>query len=124
MLEFLKFNPNLVIVGGFSLYLRGLKSSYTDIDVVALRLTGALKGAQTYETDSIYSQSGKRGFLSLYGVKVDIFIEDDLPEWDMVQDMRCVSLRSMLQYYETILPHVRDNQRPYVLNLIKLITCL
>lgn len=107
MLEQLKNKKDLVFVGGFACYMQGLKASYHDYDVVVLSLTGGLEDARYYLTDSAFSKTGKRAVLET-PLPVDIFIEDDLPEYVEIDGFKCQTVESMIQYYEGILPLVRS----------------
>ena len=120
MLEQLKNKKDLVFVGGFACYMQGLKASYHDYDVVVLSLTGGLEHAHQYITDSAFSSTGRRAVLES-PIPVDIFIEETLPEYVEIDGFKCQTVRSMLDYYLGILPHVRTIWRENINNKINLL---
>lgn len=106
MLKLLKLKPDLVVVGGFAMFLHGLKKEYTDIDVVVRNLDGLGK-VFSYSTNSAFSKSGKRAFIP-GDTKVDIFIEKTLPTYEIKNGFKVQTIKSMISYYEIILPYVQD----------------
>lgn len=98
---------DLVYVGGFAMWLYGLRVSYSDLDVVVTDLKG-LEGAKCYSTPSPHSISGKRAHLVSDKIKIDIFIESNLPEWQMVKGFKCQTVPSMISHYERLLGLVHN----------------
>lgn len=95
----------VVFVGGVSLYLYGLKDTFTDIDVIVPSLINIQKLGTPieYVTDSGFSFSGKRAFLIWEEkYKLDIFVENPVYQVELVEGLRCQSIGGMLKYYEDI----------------------
>lgn len=120
MLDILKAKKDLIFVGGFALYMQGVKSSFKDYDVVVLSLSGGLEHAHQYQTDSSHSISGKRAIIES-PIPVDIFIEDSLPEYVEIDGFRCQTVPSMLDHYRRILPLVRPVWVKIINDKIKLL---
>lgn len=91
---------NLVFVGSVAMNLQGINISPKDIDIVVTDLTG-LKNYIEYSTDSKFSSSGKRAFI-LGEINIDIFIEDQLPHFNIINGFKCVSLESIQVHYLNI----------------------
>lgn len=107
----------VVFVGGISLYIHGLKGTFTDIDIIVPSLTNIQKlGTLTeYVTDSGFSFSGKRAFLIWEEkYKLDIFVENPTYQVKLVEELRCQSIRGMLQYYEDIQTRVKPIWDSYI----------
>ena len=126
MLDFkiIENKADAVIVGSSALYLQGLTNKIpNDIDIVTTSLNNLPKGVIEYDTDSGFSFSGKRAFLIINNsYKIDIFIEDKLPEYIEVNGLKIQTVVSMLKYYESILPRVKDYWLPEINNKIKLLS--
>ena len=126
MLDFkiLKDKADAVIVGSSALYLQGLiKKIPNDIDIITTSIKGLPEGVVEYETDSGFSFSGKRAFCIVENsFKIDIFVEDNLPEYVELNGLKIQTVASMLKYYESILPRVKDYWLPEINNKIKLLS--
>lgn len=126
MLNFkiLKDKADAVIVGSSALYLQGLiKKIPNDIDIITTSIKGLPNGVVEYETDSGFSFSGKRAFCIVENrFKIDIFVEDKLPEYIEVNGLKIQTVASMLKYYESILPRVKEYWLPEINNKIKLLS--
>ena len=122
--EILKDKADAVIVGSSALYLQGLsKKMPNDIDIITTSIKGLPDGVIEYETDSGFSFSGKRAFCIVDDrFKIDIFVEDKLPEYIEVNGLKIQTVVSMLNYYESILPRVKDYWLPEINNKIKLLS--
>ena len=122
--EILKDKADAVIVGSSALYLQGLtKKMPNDIDIITTSIKGLPEGVVEYETDSGFSFSGKRAFCIVENIfKIDIFVEDNLPEYVELNGLKIQTVSSMLKYYESILPRVKDYWLPEINNKIKLLS--
>lgn len=115
---------DLVVVGSTALSLRGLSDRPPkDLDLIV----GSLNGLDnyeitTYETRSVFSGSGRRAFVSLEqtGFIFDIFVESEIPDFDIINGVRVVSVESALRYYRAILPAVDAYHKPAILKYIKI----
>ena len=108
---------DLVYVGSFALYQMGLVQSYRDIDIVVVDLIG-LEGCIAYDSDSGFSSIGKRAFIKSDPV-IDIFIENELPDFIEINGLKCQTLASMLKHYTEILPNVKTFWHKKIDNKIK-----
>ncbi|PIF44302.1 hypothetical protein CLU96_1243 [Chryseobacterium sp. 52] len=113
ILKKLSEKENLVFVGSVSLMLQGFDVEPKDIDIVVTDLNN-LENYTEYETDSKFSFSGKRAYI-LGEICIDIFIEDELPEYTTINGLKCETIFCMKRYYYIILPLVDS----YWQNVIK-----
>ena len=120
MLEELKNIEDLVFVGGFAMHKLGLKESYSDLDVVVTSKE-FLNDITWYETDSAFSGSGIRGFLIYNGIKLDIFLESALPEFEIIDGFKIQTKKSMREYYEKIYNFVKEYWKKDIENKLKLL---
>ena len=120
MLEKLKQIENLVFVGGFAMTKLGIKENYSDIDIVVTD-KDFLKGIIWYETDSAFSGTGIRGFLFDGEIKLDIFLENKLPEFEVIEGFKIQTKKSMREYYEKIYNFVKDYWKQDIENKLKLL---
>lgn len=91
---------NLVFVGSTALKLRGINIIPKDIDIVVTDLTG-LENCIEYTTTSKFSSSGKRAFIR-GEINIDIFLEDQLPHFNLINGYKCVTIESTKDYYLSI----------------------
>lgn len=126
MLDFkiIENKSDAVIVGSSALYLQGLISKEPkDIDIISTSIDGLPEGTVEYTTDSGFSFSGKRAFCIVDGsFKIDIFVEDKLPDYIEIDGLKIQTVASMLSYYQSILPRVKDYWLPEINNKIKLLS--
>jgi hypothetical protein len=87
-----------VIVGGAAMFHHGLVDSYNDIDVVVTNIEG-IEGLNKFDSKSTLSKSGKRAYLD----NVDIFIEEELPEYEVIDGLKVQTKQSMINYYEEVI---------------------
>ena len=126
MLDFkiIENKADAVIVGSSALYLQGLtKKIPNDIDIITTSIKGLPEGVVEYETDSGFSFSGKRAFCIVENrFKIDIFVEDKLPDYIEIDGLKIQTVASMFNYYQSILPRVKDYWLPEINNKIKLLS--
>lgn len=96
----MELKKDLVFVGGFAMFMHGLKKDYTDLDIVVTNLDGLGK-VFSYTTDSAFSKSGKRAFIP-GEIHIDIFIEKQLPEYVVIDGLKIQTINSMKEYYTKI----------------------
>lgn len=120
MLEKLKLIENLVFVGGFAAHKHGKKKEYSDIDIVILD-ENDLPFLKLYNTDSKFSKSGKRGFYVDGNIKLDVFIEEKLPEYTTIDGFKCQTLESIINYYENIYTFVDNHWKNAIDEKLKLL---
>ena len=109
-----------VVVGSTALWLRGMSAAEpNDLDIVVRSLDGIPGDLTAYETDSPFSVSGKKacGFLER-GVKIDIFVEDRIPDFEIIRGIRIQTVASMLRYYQELLPRAKDHWKNGILKKI------
>lgn len=126
MLDFkiIENKADAVIVGSSALYLQGLTNKIpNDIDIITTSMKGLPEGVVEYETDSGFSFSGKRAFCIVEdSFKIDIFVEDKLPYYVEIDGLKIQTVASMLNYYQSILPRVKEYWLPEINNKIKLLS--
>lgn len=104
ILQQLSRKENLVFVGNVAMMFQGIDVIPSDIDIVVTDLSG-LEGYTEYTTDSKFSISGKRAFIT-GEYMIDIFIEDKLPQYVIIDGLKVETLYYMEKYYNRILPLV------------------
>lgn len=119
MLELLKQKENLVFVGGFAFFLHGLKKDYKDVDIVVTDLEG-IPGVTKFITKSHFSKSGKRASLEK-DIYVDIFIEKELPEFEIINGFRVQTKESLINYFEELLSKVDKFWKPIIKSKLKIL---
>lgn len=119
-LEQLKNKEDLVFVGGFAMWKHGIKDCYSDIDIVVKNLDG-IENHTVYETDSKFSKSGKRAFVKTGEIAIDIFIEDDLPEFETIDGCKVRTIKSMIDYFENLLPQVTEHWQNFINQNLKIL---
>lgn len=115
----MRIKEDLVFVGGFAMYLQGIKQSFNDYDVVVISLDG-LHDAITYKTDSKFSKSGNRAFIT--GKRnIDIFIENKLPEYEIIKGVKVATKKAMSEYYSELIPNVSAHWKAIIEQKLKLL---
>ena len=87
-----------VIVGGAAMFHHGLVDSYNDIDVVVTDIND-IEGLNYFESNSTLTKSGKRAYVD----NVDVFIEEELPEYEVINGLKVQTKQSMINYYEEVI---------------------
>lgn len=118
-LKELSIKDNLVFVGSVSLMIQGTNVQPNDIDIVVTDLTG-LDNYMQYTTDSKYSVSGKRAYI--FGdINVDIFIENELPEYTIIDGLKCATLSHTKRFNNDLLSKVDDYWKNVINEKLKLL---
>lgn len=105
---------NLVFVGSVAMMFQGIDVNPKDIDIVVTDLEG-LENYREYTTDSKFSFTGKRAFI-IGEIYIDIFIEERLPEYVIINGLKCETLSFMKKYYLTIHNDLSDNYWKQIIN--------
>lgn len=115
---------DLVVAGSTALFVRGLiDRSPKDLDLIVGSLDGLENfNISTYETRSVFSGSGRRAFVSpeQNGFIFDIFVESEIPDSEIINGVRVVTVEAALSYYRAILPAVDAYHKPAILQYIKI----
>lgn len=110
---------NLVFVGSVAMMLQGIDVKPKDIDIVVTDLIG-LENYTEYTTDSKFSLSGRRAFI-IDEISVDIFIEQELPEYVIINGLKCETFFYMKRFYNVILHQVDDYWKNVIKEKLKLL---
>lgn len=111
---------DFVVVGSLALYLQNsIGREPFDIDCVVLNLDGLPKETISYSTDSKFSTTGKRAFYVDSNLKIDIFVEDKLPEYIIVDGIKVQTVDDMKAYYARIYHQVDDHWKKVITNKLK-----
>lgn len=106
---------DLVVVGSTALFVRGLvERPPRDLDVnVENFLNFEGFDVSQYESRSVFSSSGRRGFAmsEQSGVKLDIFAEPERPEHETINGVRVISKESAIKYLRFVIPLVDDRNK-------------
>jgi hypothetical protein len=78
-----EIKQDVVFIGSFAELLNNYNVSVNDIDIVVLDLEGLdfLGEIEKFQTFSAFSTSKKRGYIKRSDFNIDIFIEEELPEY-------------------------------------------
>jgi len=100
-----KLKKDVVFVGGVSFVHHGIKETAKDIDIVVNDLDGlyGLGEIKEFQTKSPMSKSGNRAYMYVDDIQIDIFIEDELPEYDKVDNVKYESIESLIKFYEHLI---------------------
>lgn len=95
---------DVVFVGGASEYLQGIKKELNDIDISVsdLKVLNEVGYVHRSEDSSFSGLSGKRGFIPLESVLIDVFI-DEKPSYIIVNGFKCETIDSMIALQERTL---------------------
>lgn len=119
LLHKLSKKDNLVFVGSVAMMLQGINVKPKDIDIVVTDLEG-LENYTEYTTDSKFSFSGKRAFIHAE-MSIDIFIEDELPEYILINGLKCETLLFMKKYINYVLINTNEYWKNVLNEKLKLL---
>jgi len=100
-----KLKKDVVFVGGVSFVHHGIKDDAKDIDIVVNNLDGleTLGDIKEFQTKAPMSKSGNRAYTYVDDIQIDIFIEEELPEYDEVDGVKYESIKSLVNHYEELI---------------------
>ncbi len=103
-------NKDVVFVGGIAEMMQGKRDIATDIDICVLNLDGldVFGELQEWNTESPVSISGKRAGLVNKNMILDIFIEEELPEYVEISGLRFETLESLINRYEKVISKLNN----------------
>lgn len=113
-----------MVIGSTALYIHGFKlNKPNDLDIVVRDLDGIYGDLHTYFTYSRHSTSGKRAYILENGIaKIDIFVENNLPDHEIIDGIRVITVPCMLLYYQNLLPKVAEHWKTGILEIIKVLS--
>lgn len=122
--ELTVIKPDFVVVGSMAMVIHDLYSAKpNDLDIVVNDLQGLSGDLHTYFTYSRFSPSGNRAYILENGMaKIDIFVENTLPNYEIIDNIRVSTVNSMLLYYENLLPKVAEHWKTGILEKIKVLS--
>lgn len=96
---------DVVFVGGVALVHYGIKDTAKDIDIVVNDLNGleVLGDIQQFQTNSVMSKSGNRAFINIDGIIIDVFINDDLPEYIDNDGVKYGTTQHLIEFLEDLI---------------------
>lgn len=108
--EIQHLKPDTVFVGGVSEWLQGKRSTTTDIDICVTNLDGlgVLGEIKQWSTDSKFSKSGLRAGIESQEYLIDIFVEQQLPEYIEIDGVKCQTIQSLIQEYSRVIEAIVD----------------
>ena len=100
-----KLKKDVVFVGGVSFVHHGIKETSKDIDIVVNNLEGlyGLGEIKEFQTKSPMSKSGNRAYTYVGDIQVDIFIEDELPEYVEYNGVKYETIESLINFYKQLI---------------------
>jgi hypothetical protein len=103
--EISRCKDDVVIVGSWVSRIHNkLREEPNDIDVVVTSLDG-LEGFGEiicYESKGLYSENAKRCYIKNSDGKIDIWVRDKLPEWEIINGVKYQTIDAQLKYYHKI----------------------
>lgn len=111
---------DVVFVGGTSEYIQGYKDELNDIDI-SINNTEKLEEfgyVHTSFDNSFYGLSGKRAFIPLQSVLIDVFVDELKPEFILVNGFKCQTIESMIELREKTLKYTFNGNYENRLKLI------
>ena len=96
---------DVVFVGSTSLYYIDKTISPKDIDIVVNSLDGLdiFGEIKTWETKSPMSLSGQRAHIKRDDFDIDIFIEPNLPEYDLIDGVKFQTIEKFKSFIEVLI---------------------
>jgi hypothetical protein len=97
---------DLVFVGSMvNIANRKKHDAPNDLDIVITSVDGLETFGEVIieETESIHSKSGKRSQIVYNGIQIDIFIEDELPPYDVINGIKFAKVDYMISRYTELL---------------------
>ncbi|MDR6548541.1 hypothetical protein J2810_004631 [Chryseobacterium rhizosphaerae] len=106
--------PSVVFVGGTSEYLQGFRSELNDIDISTKSPELLWKFGYVFrgQNKSLYGLSGQRAFIKNQGILIDIFVDDNVPDFINVGKFKCQTVESMLKLSEDTKIYNKDLLSP------------
>lgn len=103
-LEVLSKIDDVIFAGGTSEFIQGIKKELRDIDISVknFEVLNSIGYVHKSEDHSFYGASGKRGFIPLENVLIDVFIDQSI-EYITVNGFKCETVSSMLERQEKTL---------------------
>jgi hypothetical protein len=100
-----KLKKDVVFVGGVSFVYHKIKENTKDIDIVVNNLDGLyeLGEIKEFKTKSPMSKSGNRAYTYVDDIQIDIFIEDELPEYVEHNGMKYKTIDSLIKFYKQLI---------------------
>jgi hypothetical protein len=97
-------NPDVVFVGGVALSHYDPTHIPQDIDIVVKNLDGLNSFGDIIEwnTDFVGSISTKRAYIKRDDFNIDIFIEDELPKYEVIDGIKYQTKDSLIRHYSWV----------------------
>lgn len=75
-----------------------------DIDIVITSLDGleTIGDVNCFDSISVFAKGAKRCRIHRDGVKIDIWLKDELPEWEIIDGFKYQTKESQLKYYQDV----------------------
>jgi hypothetical protein len=107
--KIISIKSDLVFVGGVSEMLQGYKENTKDVDMVVTTINGLgyFGNIKCWNTTSPFSISGKRGYIETDTFNIDIFIEEVLPPYIIIQGLPVQDIHDEIKYYERIINEIQ-----------------
>lgn len=118
--------PDIVFVGGVSEFLQGARTETKDIDICVNNLSGLdfFGEIESWRSSTPFTISGNRAGITRTDFDIDIFIEEELPEYIIIDQMKCETLDCLLERYKEIVPKLKPEEHYSKNKMISKITNL
>lgn len=92
-----------------------------DLDVVVTSTDHLETFGETivHQSKSLHSKSGKRSQIVYNGVKIDIFIEDELPPHNIIDGVKFATIEHMVNHYTELLTKTSGKMRSIIQSKIE-----
>jgi len=96
---------DVVFVGSLVYSVNGeLDKSPNDIDIVVTSLDGLERFGEVicYDSVSVFAKDSKRCIIEGNEVLIDIWLRDELPEWEIIDGIKYQTVVSQIKHYQDI----------------------
>jgi len=105
MKKIMNSKDDVVFVGSLVLSVNGkLDRTPKDIDIVVTSLDGLqlIGDIKCYESNSVFAKGSKRCCIDQDGVMIDIWLKDELPEWEIIDGFKYQTIDSQIKCYQDV----------------------
>lgn len=118
-----ELKDDVVFVGGVTMVHHGIKETAKDIDIVVLDLKGLeqLGYIRHWFGKSEMTKSKKRASIESLPYFIDIFVEDELPEYVEHDGVKYRTIDSLVEFYEDLISRTEGIERTRIESKLEMI---
>lgn len=108
-------NPEAVFVGGVAEVFHGIKKNFNDLDIKVLNLKGLdfIENLILFESNGVLSISKQRAYGFYCGFFIDIFIEENVPEYIEEDGVKYATLKDFEKHYERVIKESKRDKEVF-----------